>query len=362
MRPRPLENPRNPWTAAHVEPLDDSAPPLTQVRVHEDQTREILSRNESPDLGFRYSLNPYRGCMHACAYCYARPTHEYLGFGAGSDFDTQIVIKPRAAELLTEAFERPSWRGELVVFSGATDPYQPVEATYGLTRACLEVCLRYRNPVAIITKAPLIERDVDLLAALSREAQAHVTVSIPFISADKARAIEPYVATPQRRLRVIETLARAGIPVGVNVAPLIPGLNDEEIAPILTAARAAGASHAGSTMLRLPGSVEEVFTGRLQAALPLRAERVLHRLREVRGGQLSDSRFGSRGRGEGVYADVVHRLFRSAAERLGFPTGDEANARFFGEGAVDGASSGSPPTTFRRPEPARAQLALPGLG
>lgn len=361
MRPRPLDNPKNPWTAAHVEPLDDEGPPLTQVRIYEDQTREILSRNDSPDLGFRYSVNPYRGCMHACAYCYARPTHEYLGFGAGSDFDTQIVIKPRAAELLQEAFEHPSWRGDLIVFSGATDPYQPVEAAYELTRACLRVCLRYRNPVAIITKSPLVERDADLLAALAREARAHVTVSIPFLCAARARAVEPYAATPRRRLRAIQTLAAAGVPVGVNVAPLIPGLNDEEIAPILSAARAAGASHAGSTMLRLPGNVREVFVQRLQAALPLRAERVLHRIREVRGGRLSDPRFGERGRGSGAYAEVLHHLFQTTAQRLGFPVGDEGR-RFFGEGSTaPDRGAGEPATTFRRPEVPAAQLALPGL-
>ena len=196
MRPRPLENPKNPWLRQTTEYLAEDGPPLTSVRVYEDQTREILSQHDSPDLGFRYSVNPYRGCMHACAYCYARPTHEYLGFGAGSDFDTQIVLKPRAAELLTEAFERPSWTGETVVFSGATDPYQPLEASYELTRACLEVCLRYRNPVAVITKAPLVERDRELLAALAREIPPEtVTTADPYYG-----RVKRFAALPMERV------------------------------------------------------------------------------------------------------------------------------------------------------------------
>ncbi|HTM19667.1 MAG TPA: radical SAM protein, partial [Kofleriaceae bacterium] len=273
MGPRPVSNPPNPWASTEVEYLEEV--PTVRVQVFEDHTRSILAHNDSPDLGFRHSVNPYRGCQHACLYCYARPTHEYLDFGAGTDWETKIVVKPRAAELLREAFDKPGWKGEYVMFSGVTDCYQPLEASYRLTRACLEVCAEYRNPLGIITKAPLIERDIDVLQELNRLARASVTMSIPFWDADTARAIEPWVATPARRLKAIERLAAAGIPVGINIAPVIPGLNDGDIPRLLAAARDAGASHAGWVLLRLPGSVKAVFEERLRATLPLRADRVL---------------------------------------------------------------------------------------
>ncbi len=309
--------------------------------MYEDHTRQILAHNDSPDLGFSFSVNPYRGCMHACAYCYARPSHEYLGFGAGTDFETKIVVKLEAATLLRNAFDRPSWKGELVVFSGVTDCYQPLEASLRLTRSCLEVCHQYRNPVAIITKAPLVERDIDVLQQLARDARAHVAVSVPFWNQDTARAIEPYVATPRRRLQTIERLAAAGVPVGVNVAPIIPGLNDEDIAAILKGARDAGAQNAGYVLLRLPGSVKAVFEERLRAMLPTRAERVLHRIRETRGGNLYDSRFGVRGRGEGLYAEAIRSLFETTARKLGLQTGH-----------------GRQQTTFKRPTQPSAQIDL----
>jgi DNA repair photolyase len=318
MRAVPLSNPPNPWATTEVEYLEEEPPPEVRLEVYEDHTRNILSKNDSPDLGFSYSVNPYRGCFHACAYCYARPTHEYLSLGAGTDFDRKIIIKPRAPELLRAAFAKKKWKKEVVVFSGVTDCYQPLEASYRLTRGCLEVCAETANPVGIITKAPLVERDVDVLQTLARVASVHVTVSIPIWDEAKARAIEPYVATPRRRMRIIETLARAGIEVGVNVAPIIPGLNDQDIPQILTAARAAGATHAGSVLLRLPGSVKAVFEERLRAALPLSVDRVLHRIRETRGGELYDARFGARGRGEGPYALAIQTLFRATARRLGF--------------------------------------------
>jgi len=316
MRPVAISNPPNPWATTEVEYLEGA--PEVKLEVFADQTRQILAKNDSPDVGFTYSVNPYRGCFHACAYCYARPSHEYLSLGAGTDFDRKIVVKLRAAELLGAAFARKSWRRETVVFSGVTDCYQPLEASYRLTRACLEVCVAHRNPAAIITKSALVERDVDVLAALARVASAFVTVSIPFWDPERARAIEPYVATPARRLRVIETLARAGLDVGVNVAPIIPGLNDQDIPKILTAARNAGATRAGCVLVRLPGSVKQVFEERLRAALPLSADRVLHRIRETRGGQLYDPRFGTRGGGEGPYAETIRTLFETTAARLGF--------------------------------------------
>jgi DNA repair photolyase len=311
VRPIPISNPPNPWASTEVEYLE--AAPEVELEIYEDHTREILATNDSPDVGFRWSVNPYRGCLHACAYCYARPSHEYLSFRAGTDFDRKIVVKPHAPELLREAFSKRSWRFETVVFSGVTDCYQPLEASYRLTRGCLQVCAAFGNPVSVITKAPLVERDADLLAAL----RASVTISIPFWDADRARAIEPYVATPQRRLRTVEALARRGISVGVNVAPVIPGLNDQDIPTLLAAARAAGATRANFVLLRLPGSVKQVFEERLRANLPLQADRVLHRIRETRGGKLYDPRFGVRGRGEGVYSESIAALFNTTARRLG---------------------------------------------
>jgi DNA repair photolyase len=348
VKPRSVSNPPNPWASTEVQYLDEVPP--SRLEVLEDHSRQVLSRNDSPDIPFTWSINPYRGCMHACAYCYARPSHQYLDMGAGTDFETRIVVKPHAPELLREAFERPKWQGETLTFSGVTDCYQPLEASLRLTRRCLEVCAEYRNPVAIITKAPLIERDLDVLQQLARDARLWVNISVPFFNAEVARAMEPYVATPQRRLRTVETLAKAGITVGVSLAPIIPGLNDEDIPRVLEAARNAGASSAFYTLLRLPGPVKDVFEERLRAKLPLRAERVLHRIRETRGGELSDARFQHRMRGEGLYAQTLKQLFKTAARKAGFPS---ASAEMEIE---DDA-----PTTFRRPErppPPSPQLSL----
>jgi DNA repair photolyase len=339
---RPTTNPPNPWATTEVEYLDGEVP-LAQLEVYEDQTRGILSHNDSPDVGFDWSVNPYRGCFHACAYCYARPSHEYLSFGAGTDFDRKIVVKKRAPELLREAFDAPKWQGQRVVFSGVTDCYQPLEASYRLTRGCLEVCAEYCNPVGIITKSALVERDIDVLLELSRCASVSVMVSVPFWDEANARAIEPFVTTPARRVRTIERLARAGLRVGVMVAPIIPGLNDEDMGDVLRAAREAGATHAGSVLLRLPGPVKEVFEARLRAALPLRAERVLRRIRETRGGKMYDSRFGVRGTGEGVYAEAIAQLFEQTAQKLGFESR---------------RPDPDAPSTFRRPAWPKSQLTL----
>lgn len=349
MRVLPIANPPNPWATTELEYIEeggdpDGSNPGAKLHVYEDHTRSILSKNDSPDLGFTWSINPYRGCFHACAYCYARPGHEYLSFGAGTDFDRKIVIKPKAAELLREAFEKRSWKGGLIVFSGVTDCYQPLEASYKLTRGCIEVCAEYKNPFSIITKSPLIERDIDVLVEASKRADVRVVVSIPFWDPEKARAMEPYVATPARRAHTIEKLAAAGLEVGVNVAPIIPGLGDEEIGDVLKAARAAGATFAGSVILRLPGPVKDVFEQRLRAALPLRAEKILRRIRDTRGGKLYDSRFGTRGTGEGVYADAIHALFDQTAKRLGFRTSLE-----FPSVTRD---------TFERPQGKKGQLCL----
>jgi DNA repair photolyase len=324
-----------------MEYLDEVPPPDAKLEVYEDHTRQIIAQNDSPDVGFDFSVNPYRGCFHACAYCYARPTHEYLGLGAGTDFDRKITVKPNAPALLREAFEARKWKGDLLAFSGVTDCYQPLEAHYRLTRGCLEVCLEYRNPVGIITKSPLIERDIELLQALAAVTDLGVSVSIPLFDAAKARAMEPNVAPPARRLETIRRLASAGLDVGVNVAPLIPGLGDEDMVQVLEAAAEAGARRAGLIFLRLPGSVRAVFLERLKRDLPLRADRVVGRLRDVRGGALNETRFGHRQTGEGPYATAIEALFESTTRRLGLNSGARERGR----------------TTFQRPRE-RRQLAL----
>lgn len=505
MRPIPAANPRNRFAASLVEYFDELPGPEVELSVFEDHTKQVLAENDSPDLGFRYSINPYRGCFHGCAYClagdtrilmadgssklladvkagdhvvgtarteagrrfvpslvldqwatarrayrvkldtgaelvasgdhrfltpqgfryviapgrnkrarlhlqerdsclgpgkgrlkargffksasrdvdssvagnvaavdavgsilplfdistvtgdfvangvvshncYARPTHEYLSFGAGTDFERKIVVKPNVGALLRDAFEKKSWRGELIMLSGNTDCYQPLENEYRLTRSILEVCTEYRNPVHIITKSALIERDIDLLQKLNAEASVGVSVSIPFWNADTARKLEPFVTTPARRMKTVQRLAEAGIPVTVNIAPLILGLGDRDVPSILEAAAAAGARGASLIPLRLPGSVKEVFTERLQASFPLAAEKVLRRTREMRGGKLYDARFGARMSGEGEFYQTVERLFHQTCERLGLNR-HEGHRR-------------QVPTTFRRPTDAGGQLRL----
>lgn len=466
MKDRPTANPPIRFRDVTVTYEDGDGPPPAQITLLEDQSRSILSHNDSPDLDFRWSANPYRGCLHSCSYCaagdtevllangdarqladlgagdeiygtafdgerhryvrtvvldhwtttkpayrvrlssgrklvasaehrflsdgewihvadivrdtqlhgldlaadrertiaarvldvepagvqplfdittgtgdfiangiishncYARPSHEYLDLGAGTDFDTKIVTKLKAAELLREAFDKPSWKGELVMFSGVTDCYQAIEKDLQLTRQMLEVCLEYRNPVAIISKSALVERDVDLIAELAREAGAHLSVSLTWIDPELARTIEPWAASPARRLKVIETFAKAGVPVGVMCAPVIPGLNDDQLVRVLEAAREAGATSAGWALLRLPGAVKQVFEERLRAALPLAADKVLHRVRETRGGEkLYEPRFHIRGRGQGVYAETIAAMFETTCKRLGF--GERNDERAF---------------------------------
>jgi DNA repair photolyase len=331
LRRLPLANPVSRFDAQHVA-YDREFVPDVGEQLYEDFTGGIVSRNESPDLPFSASVNPYRGCAHGCAYCYARPSHEYWGFGAGVDFERRLIVKPRAPELLRKVFLARSWVGERVVFSGNTDPYQPLEQRMRLTRGCLEVCLEFQNPVQIITKSTLVERDIDVLSELHKVAFAGIAVSIPFWRADVARAMEPYAPTPQRRIQVIEKLARAGLSVSVFVSPLVPGLSDSDIIPILKAAKAAGACAAASTMLRLPGPVQQVFTERLEAAFPDRAVKVLRRIREMRGGELNQGQFFARQRGAGTYAENVHSVFERMRQNLGF-----------------GAFPECPQGTFRRP-------------
>ena len=346
MKPRDAANPANRFHL-HVVAYDDGeGPPPAQVSLLEDRSRSILSRNDSPDLPFRWSVNPYRGCLHACGYCYARPTHEYLDLGAGTDFDTKIVVKRAAPALLRAAFDKPSWAGEAVMFSGVTDCYQAIEKQLELTRRCLEVCLAYRNPVSVISKSALVERDVDLLVELGRRARCQVHVSLAFTDVDQARALEPWAPSPERRLKVIETLARAGVAVGVMAAPIIPGLNDRQLVGLLERAAAAGARTAGWVLLRLPGAVAQVFEERVRAALPEAADRILGRVRDTRGGdgRLYDARYHTRGRGEGRYAEAIAAMFDATVRRLGL------NAR--------AADDDAEPTTFERPRAPAAQLSL----
>jgi DNA repair photolyase len=284
----------------------------------EDQSVSIISRNESPDIGFSAGINPYRGCEHGCSYCYARPYHEYLGFSAGLEFETKIMVKKRAAELLRDELSRPKYEPQVLAMSGVTDCYQPAERQFRITRSCLEVLAEFRNPVSIITKNFLVTRDVDLLKELAAFDAVHVTISITTLNADLAAKMEPRASSPTHRLRAIELLAKARIPVCVNIAPIIPGLNDREIPAVLEVAKAAGASEAGYTMLRLPYGVKDVFTEWLKLNFPERLERILGTVREVRGGKLNVSDFRTRMRGEGPYAEHIAKMFHVFRERLGF--------------------------------------------
>jgi DNA repair photolyase len=315
MKLRRVDNPPNPYDSQHAEWLEP--PPAARIEVYEETSGSIISYNESPDIPFTWSVNPYRGCQHACSYCYARTYHEYLGYGAGTDFDTRLVVKRNAAGLLRTAFGKRGWKGEPVNFSGITDCYQPLEASYGVMRQCLEVCLAYRNPAVVVTKSFLVVRDADLIAELSRRAAAAVYLSIPFADGDKAGLIEPQAPPPSRRFEAIRRLREAGVPVGVVVSPIIPGLNDSEIPRILEQAAEAGASSASYTAIRLPGSVEEVFLKRLREVMPLRAERVIKRMRDIRDGCLHDGRFHKRMRGSGPYWESVRSLFDISKKRHG---------------------------------------------
>jgi DNA repair photolyase len=282
-----------------------------------DDTRSIIATNDSPDVGFAASINPYRGCEHGCPYCYARPTHEYLGFSAGLDFETRIVVKEDAPELLRRELSSPRWRPQVLGVSGVTDPYQPIERRLRLTRRCLEVLTECRNPAAVITKNHLVSRDVDLLGELARHDAAAVFLSITSLDAGLANIMEPRASQPAGRLATLEELSRAGIRAGVLIAPVIPGLNDHEIPAILSAAVRAGARYAGYVILRLPYAVADVFTSWLERHLPDRKERVLGRIRDLRGGRLNESRFGRRMRGEGELAQQIKALFALGCRQAG---------------------------------------------
>ena len=310
-------NPTDRFTTTEV--MWDEAPPPARLRVTRDHSRSILAKNTSRDIPFTWSINPYRGCTHACAYCYARDFHPYLGLGAGTDFEQEIRIKPDAPALLRAAFERPSWTGEAIALSGVTDPYQPLERRYRLTRGLLEVCAEYRNPVGIITRSPLVTRDLDLLGQLAQTDGVRVNISLPILDPTLCRHLEPGAPAPARRLEAIRALAQAGIPVGVSVSPIIPGLNDASIPATLAAARAAGAQWAWRIPVRLAATVEQVFERRLREVLPLRADAVMNRIRRMRGGgPLSGGSPGARMHGQGAAWAATAALFSLHARKLGF--------------------------------------------
>jgi DNA repair photolyase len=314
---RPVSNPPNPWSSTSVDYLGE--PPAARIQVFEEDAREVLTRNDSPDVPFDWSVNPYRGCQHACSYCYARRTHEFLDWGAGTDFDTKIVVKRNAPERLAEALAKRRNKGAAVAFSGVTDCYQPLEASYELTRRCLQVCLDFKNPVGILTKAALIRRDVDLLAKLHEVAGVQIYISIPFADPTQQRAVEPSASAPAARFGAIRALAEAGIPVGVAIAPVIPALNDSQIPTILERAAEAGASSAFMVLLRLSEPTRTVFTERLQQSFPERAAHVLSALADTRSKVSPSERtqLGTRMSGKGARWDTITGLFELHCRKLG---------------------------------------------
>jgi DNA repair photolyase len=306
------------------------------TRLQADQSRSVITYNQSPDVPFDRSINPYRGCEHGCVYCFARPTHAYLDCSPGLDFETRIFYRPHAAELLQKELCKKSYRCRPIALGVNTDAYQPFERKLGITRSLLNVLRDYRHPVGIITKSALVERDMDILADMAARRLVHVTVSVTTLDKHLARTLEPRAAAPRRRLETVARLAEAGIPVGVLVAPVIPFLNDSDIETILEQVREAGALSAGYTMIRLPLEVKELFRDWLDRNMPDRAEHVMKRIRGLRGGRDNDSTFGRRMTGTGVFADLIRQRFAVAVERLAFPGLPAFDCALFG-----------PPVTMR---------------
>ncbi len=325
------------WDQEYLHQLDHRA-----IEYVEDSSKSIVVENSSPDIPFRYSVNPYRGCIHGCAYCYARPGHEYLGFNAGLDFETKIVVKHQAPKLFRDFLARRSWRPEPIVFSGVTDCYQPAERKFRLTRQCLEIAAEFRQPIGLITKNALVVRDLNVLRQLASDNLVHVFVSITTLDPALAREMEPRTSIPVARLRAVKLLADAGVPVGVMVAPIIPGLNETEISQILEAAKAAGARTANYIMIRLPLTVEPVFKEWLERTQPMKADLVLGRIQAVRGGKMNDATWGQRQVGTGEIADQIRSMFQLFRKKHGLD-GDMPRLN------VDG---------FRCPEDASGQMRL----
>ena len=316
-----LANPANRFEPIRLEADADWNPEedvLPRTQFLADHSATIIARNNSSDIGFNASLNPYRGCEHGCIYCYARPFHEYLGFSAGLDFESKIMVKERAPELLRAELSSPKWHPEVIVISGVTDCYQPVERKLKLTRRCLAVLAEFRNPVAIITKNALVTRDIDILSDLARHRCVSVCLSVTTLDNDLRKLLEPRTSPPSARLAAIRQLAAAGIRVSVNIAPVIPGLTDHEMPAILKAAADAGATSAGFTMLRLPHAVAPLFEQWLQTHFPDRQDKVLNRLKAIRGGKLYDAEWGKRMRSEGIFAEQIEQMFQVARRKAGF--------------------------------------------
>jgi DNA repair photolyase len=337
------ENPPNRFEKIRLEPdadwnPEENAAPRTEFL--RDRTSSIIARNDSPDVGFEYSVNPYRGCEHGCIYCFARPFHEYLGFSAGLDFETKIMVKENAPQLLREELSSPKWKPQLIAMSGVTDCYQPVERRLKLTRGCLQVLAEFRNPVGIVTKNHLVTRDIDYLSELARHNAAVVFISLTTLDAELRKVMEPRTSPPAARLDAIRQLSKAGIPVGILMAPMIPGLNDSEIPAVVEAAAQAGARSAGYVILRLPHAVAPLFKKWLETHFPLRKDKVLNRIRGMRHGKLYESGFGTRMRGEGIFAEQIDAMFEIACRKHGL-------------------SSEAPPlsaASFRRPGGKQLQL------
>ena len=315
-------NPKNRFERIEVEPDEtEGDEPRPETVYLRDHSRSIIARNDSPDIGFDASINPYRGCSHGCIYCFARPTHEYLGLSAGLDFESRILVKQDAPELLRKELLSPRWNPQVLSMSGVTDPYQPVERRLRITRRCLGVLAEFRNPVVIVTKNYLVTRDLDLLSELASHDAAAVAFSLTTLDDDLRRIMEPRTSRPTRRLAAVEKLAAGGIPVGVMTAPVIPGLNDHELPNLLSAAAEAGATFAAYVPVRLPYAVAPLFEDWLARHFPERKDKVLNRIRSMRGGELNDASFGSRMRGEGLFAQHIAQLFSISCRRAGMGEG-----------------------------------------
>jgi len=319
---------------------DDPEDPSVQTVFLRDETRSIINYNDSPDVGFNASINPYRGCEHGCIYCFARPNHEYLGFSAGLDFETKILVKEDAPALLRHELLSPKWEPQVIAISGVTDAYQPIERRLELTRRCLEVLVEFRNPVVIITKNELVTRDIDLLSELAKVEGVLVFVSVTSMDPELARELEPRASQPARRIAAIESLTQAGVPVGSLVAPVIPGLTDHEIPSILSAVAKAGAIAASYVPLRLPYGVAPLFEEWLTLHRPLQKEKILNRIRDIRGGRLNDPNFKTRMQGSGAYAEHIAELFEVTCRKAGLNSKRPTLAA----------------KAFRRPGPSQRQL------
>jgi len=320
---------------------DEAGKSSTSTVVTLQQARSIISRNDSPDIPFTQSINPYQGCEHGCIYCYARPSHAYVGLSPGLDFETKLFAKANAAELLRKELLRPGYCCEVIALGANTDPYQPIEREHRITRGILEVLREFRHPVGIVTKSSLIERDLDQLAPMAAEGLVQVFISIGTLDAEIARRLEPRAAAPYRRIEAVRRLREHGIPCGVLVAPIIPFLNDKDMESVLEAAQEAGAGMSGYTIVRLPWEVKDLFKDWLERHYPLKAAHIMARIRDMRGGRENDPEFGSRMRGEGPFAELIRMRFNVACKRLGLNAGERNR--------LDTSK-------FRRPKPAQKEL------